>query len=705
MRPVRVHGRDGGLTRGQDASTQATGAGIADTWPSRAVFDPIVDLATGRAIGWELQPQHWKGETPDPGLAALAAIAAAGAPPEDGLVFVQVSADLVGDARLLEQVERLPARIVVDVRGSDIDRLSARSTELDALATAGVHLSIEDTSGVSLAMIARVRPTFVKLDAALVHDIVHEPTSRSVVAAYVAFAESEGIYLIAEGVESHEQADQLRDLGCTLARGPLFGRPTIDWMAPVAVRRRPPLDLDPLRAFRQRIEEVSDVDEVAALLAGELARHGDRVAVYFERDGLFRCAAQQGMAAILDGIPVRDGILGEAFRTGEPARVLDEETGETHLACDVRAGGRVVGVVSVTTASGPTDAREERIRSLATIAGDRLGHVGPPASHSVLHRLAKAMMEVSNFDHVDEVQAGAARLASDVSGMSSALFALPGATGLDVKALLGPLSPELRRLTPDSLHALRERIATASSCVAVGEDPDLSSELSRLYTAGASSLIAMPVRSSECGVGLLLLGDHARLDLTVETREALELIAGAIGRALDLVLIVDDLRTRATVDTLTGLGNLSAFQEALSTVGARRRGRWALVMADVDGLKTVNDTHGHLAGDFALRTLADALHDVLRSDDRMFRIGGDEFAALLQDVDIDGAAEIGRRMCEAAANVMGEYQAGLSVGIAIPEPGEPPAEFIDRADKMLYEVKRQQRGTVRVAPPTDRQAH
>ena len=92
------------MTSGQDASTQATGAGIADTWPSRAVFDPIVDLATGRAIGWELQPQHWKDETPDPGLAALAAIAAAGAPPEDGLVFVQVSAELVGDARLLEQV-------------------------------------------------------------------------------------------------------------------------------------------------------------------------------------------------------------------------------------------------------------------------------------------------------------------------------------------------------------------------------------------------------------------------------------------------------------------------------------------------------------------------------------------------------------------------------------------------------------------------
>ena len=55
----------------------------------------------------------------------------------------------------------------------------------------------------------------------------------------------------------------------------------------------------------------------------------------------------------------------------------------------------------------------------------------------------------------------------------------------------------------------------------------------------------------------------------------------------------------------------------------------------------------------------------------------------------------GRRMCEAAAAVMSDFGAGLSVGIAIPEQGESPADFIDRADKMLYEVKRSDRGTVR----------
>src|SRR3546814_16586137 len=92
-------------------------------------------------------------------------MAAARFPPGHGRVFVHVSAELLGDPRLYEECERLGSRIVVDVRGAEVDRLVDLSSELDALATAGIHLSLENTSGVSLAMIARVRPTFVKLDA------------------------------------------------------------------------------------------------------------------------------------------------------------------------------------------------------------------------------------------------------------------------------------------------------------------------------------------------------------------------------------------------------------------------------------------------------------------------------------------------------------------------------------------------------------
>jgi len=684
------------VTSGREAPAQA--APEAGASSRRARFQPIVDLRTGRPIGWEARPHRWLDDAPDGGLAVLSSLAQAGAPPDDGLVFVHVSADLLGDPRLLEEAERLGSRIVVDVRGAEVDRLGELSNELDALATAGIHLSIENTSGVSLAMIARVRPTFVKLDAPLVRDIVHETASRSVVRAYVAFAEHEDIHVIAEGVERHDQLDELRSLGVHLARGPLFGQPTADWSPPSPQRRRPPLVLDPVREARDALAGAADIAELAERLVTELHRLAPRAAVYLERDGLLRCVAHAGHAEVLDGVPVRAGLLGRTLRAGGAVR--EEADGEHRLADALRAGDRVVGVAVVAADAELSAPEAEHVRGLVAAAGERILELGVPRRDSSTHQLARATLELAQINDVHELESSAARLASQVGGLSSGLFALPGTTGLDSKGVLGPLAPELRRLGGSAMAQLLESIGPASSCIAVGGQPDTRPAIRTLLDAGASTVVALPVRSAERGTGLVVVADHAPVEMGLDRREALELLARELGRSLDVVMLVDDLRTRATVDTLTGLGNLAAFQDSLSTVGARRRGGWALVMADVDGLKAVNDTHGHLTGDLALRSLATALHDVLRSEDRMFRIGGDEFAALLQDVDAEGAADIGRRMCEAAAAVMSDFGAGLSVGIAIPEQGESPADFIDRADKMLYEVKRSERGTVRVAPPT-----
>jgi len=685
------------VTSGREAPAQA-GPDAGSPESRRARFQPIVDLRTGRPIGWEARPQRWLDDAPDGGLAVLQSLAEAGAPPDDGLVFVHVSAELLGDPRLFEEAERLGSRIVVDVRGAEVDRLGELSSELDALATAGIHLSIENTSGVSLAMIARVRPTFVKLDAPLVRDLVHEPANRSVVRAYVAFAEHEDIHVIAEGVERHDQLDELRALGVHLARGPLFGQPTDDWSPPSPRRHRPPLVLDPVREARDNLAEAPDHQALAERLVTELRRVGEKAAVYWERSGLLRCAAHHGYAEVVDGVPAKEGLLGRTLRSGTLQR--RQQDGDIQLAAALRAGDRVVGVAVVATADVVTATQEDHLRGLVHVADERLAELGAPERRSITHELVRTTLELAQIHDVLELESSAARLACQVSSLSSGIFALPGTTGLDCKGVLGPLAPELRRIGPGELLQCLERIGAASSCFATAGVAETQPVITALLESGAATVMALPVRSAERGTGLVIVADHTPIDLDLDRREALELLARELGRTLDVVMLVDDLRTRATVDTLTGLGNLAAFQDQLSALGARRRGGWALVMADVDGLKTVNDTHGHLTGDLALRSLATALHDVLRSEDRMFRIGGDEFAALLQDVDAEGAAEIGRRMCEAASSVMSDFGAGLSVGIAIPEQGESPADFIDRADKMLYEVKRSERGRVRVAPPT-----
>ncbi len=412
----------------------------------------------------------------------------------------------------------------------------------------------------------------------------------------------------------------------------------------------------------------------------------------------------------MDGIPVGVGVVSRAFRSGRP-QVLpdaDGEAGFIFAAPDVRAGmvvpiatgRRTIGVLNVGSTAALTDAEIDTIHTVAGVFEERLGEVGATLDDSALHRLARSNTELATLTQTKLIEMASTRLACEISGLSSGLLAMPGVRdAFEINALQGPLASALRNISGQVLAELARDIDQVSSCISSDDDQGLSKPaMISLRDAGASSIAAFPVRSAELGHGLLVLADHAPVSLDLEEREAIELLAREIGRALDMAVVMADLRARATSDALTGLGNLAAFQEALSAIGGRRRGRWAVAMADVDGFKRVNDTYGHLTGDRILRELAASIDTVLRSEDRMYRIGGDEFAAILHDVDEAGAADIGRRMCEAAASIMGEFGAGLSVGIALPAPDELASEFLERADQMLYEIKRQAPGTARVAP-------
>lgn len=691
----------------------------------RAVFQPIVDLHTDRAIGWEALTRvgdgeqgfdEWLASADEAGLgvefqlSALHAIGAAGRPPDDTILFVNIRPDFLGDPRFLEECERLGPHVAIDIRGTEIEALRDFGPSLDALGLAGVHLSIDDTTAASLAMIARVRPSFIKIDPLVVRDLVHDPVPRSVVAAYVAFAESDDIHVVAEGVERHEQLDVLRDLGVRFAQGHLFGMPTESWIRPSPRRMRPPLEFDGSRELRSRFALAHDMRAVAEVACAEIRARDLLPSFFLEREGMLRCIAQYGYWQIMDGIPVRTGVMARAFRSGRPLVVVVSEDDEfiaavpgivAEMALPIRVGRRTIGVLNVESTRDLTDADTEEIHLVGLALEQRLEEVGVALPDTALHRLARANNELSALTEAVHIELACTRLACEIATFSSALLAMPGPQGLpERRSVQGPLASELSLVPAPTLAELSRDLEDVSSCISTGDDDGLSKPvMTFLRNAGASSIAAFPVRSAELGHGLLILADHAPLDLELEEREALELLAREIGRALDMAVVMADLRARATRDTLTGLGNKAAFDEALTAIGGRRKSRWAVAMADVDGFKRVNDTYGHLTGDRILRELAAAVDTVLRAEDRMYRVGGDEFAAILHDVDAEGAEEIGQRMCEAAEAVMGEFEAGLSIGIALPAPYEQATEFLERADQMLYEVKREARGTARVALP------
>jgi diguanylate cyclase (GGDEF)-like protein/PAS domain S-box-containing protein len=158
-----------------------------------------------------------------------------------------------------------------------------------------------------------------------------------------------------------------------------------------------------------------------------------------------------------------------------------------------------------------------------------------------------------------------------------------------------------------------------------------------------------------------------------------------------------DLHALALVDELTGLQNRRGFtlfaEQELAR--ARRYGRTPmLVFADLDGLKGINDAHGHAAGDVALRLTARAFRSILRETDIVARWSGDEFVALMGEGGEGAAAAIGERLDDALASLAAEgqeYTVTASLGTTVLDPALPLADAMERADADLYEQKKRER--------------
>lgn len=154
--------------------------------------------------------------------------------------------------------------------------------------------------------------------------------------------------------------------------------------------------------------------------------------------------------------------------------------------------------------------------------------------------------------------------------------------------------------------------------------------------------------------------------------------------------VQSQLERQATTDPLTGLANRRGFADAV--VARRGRRPFALLAIDVDGLKEVNDTGGHDAGDELIRTVAHACAGVARAGDVVARLGGDEFAVFLANADATDAAAAAERMRDAIRHctVRGR-PVQVSIGVAA---GGPASEFdavLAEADAAMYKNKRQNR--------------
>jgi len=231
----------------------------------------------------------------------------------------------------------------------------------------------------------------------------------------------------------------------------------------------------------------------------------------------------------------------------------------------------------------------------------------------------------------------------------------------------------------DSVGALRDQ----ASFVALGD-------AHRSMHASATRLLQrvqddLPISPGELDQFNNLL-DHMRLELESLRRD---LTDAALNRDP-----LTDARNRASL--------LSDLREQHALV---RRGlqECAIVMIDLDHFKDVNDSHGHATGDVVLRSIAHSLQAHLRSYDRLYRYGGEEFLLCGPQTSLDAAAELTERLRSALAELSiqdgagGHIRVTASFGIAMLDAAQPVEDSVQRADEAMYRAKKAGRNRVEVS--------
>ena len=236
--------------------------------------------------------------------------------------------------------------------------------------------------------------------------------------------------------------------------------------------------------------------------------------------------------------------------------------------------------------------------------------------------------------------------------------------------------------------------------------PDVGQETRFVFPAafaeaGARSGLSVVIPGHDGAWGVL--GAHARgaREFAPDEADYLRSVANVISSAVDRNRVDEEVRHRAMHDPLTGLPNRALALDRLEGALARRRrdGRAvAVLLADLDQFKLVNDSMGHRAGDDLLVALAPRLHDAVRPSDTVARLGGDEFLVVCEQLDgpheaIRVAERVAQAINQPIVLAAGEHFITASIGIAVADRADAdPADLVRDADAAMYRAKERGRG-------------
>ena len=258
-----------------------------------------------------------------------------------------------------------------------------------------------------------------------------------------------------------------------------------------------------------------------------------------------------------------------------------------------------------------------------------------------------------------------------------------------------------REAPPGSLAArpILSRLAgeTTPLIIDVGREPAGSAERVRLEAADREMMILLPLVALAGPSGVAELTARKRRSLDERQLALLGTLAFEASMAIDNGRLYQEAHQRALHDPLTGLVNSTMFHDRVSHALRRlpqRSGRIvAVLFADLDDFKAVNDAHGHAQGDRFLSLVAERLRTVVRPEDTVARLGGDEFGLLLEELtSVDQALAVAARAIAAVGAPMElagrAAAASLSIGVAFRAVADvTPDELLHEADTAMYKAK------------------
>lgn len=326
-------------------------------------------------------------------------------------------------------------------------------------------------------------------------------------------------------------------------------------------------------------------------------------------------------------------------------------------------------------------------------------------------RIAAATADAYRLEDVMEQAAEAALAATGAASLSISRWE-PDRAAMRTLINVGQLGPGEERFPADETYPLSENpvVATllndAEPYRTAVDDPDACS--------AAVAVLKALGKGSDVGVPILLDGEVWGEVWATTAKGERKFDAGdarflqAIADRLSLVLARGERFARvsrlAYEDPLTGLANRRAVEERLDALldrSAPSHGSLTLLLADVDGLKDINDVHGHHVGDDALCRVGEALVAAAAPEAAALvgRLAGDEFCVLLEGCTIDAAAEVARTALELLASDNLDLPLSLSFGAAESGAASTPADLLRAADTAQYAAKRRGGGRLCTADP------